>query len=281
MTILQALLLALLQGVTELFPISSLGHAVIVPALLHWDLDEGSPTFLPFLVMLHVGTAAALLAFFWRDWAALARGAVGAGTLHQVRESRHILGLIVLATVPAIIIGYALENRLRTLFAAPEAAALFLVANGVILLGADRLRTRLSADRDRPIANLSVRDALIIGCWQCVAFLPGISRAGTTMTGGLLRGINHQTAARFSFLIALPVILAATVSQLLKLRHVHITLGAMEPALLGAMTAGVTAWLSTAFLMRYFRNHEDWALSPFAFYSIAAGLGSFLILHVL
>ena len=280
MTTLQALLLAFLQGVTELFPVSSLGHAVIVPALLHWNLDEANPTFLPFLVMLHVGTAVALLAFFWRDWFALAQGAVGAGASHQVRESRHILGLIVLATIPAIVIGYALENRLRTLFATPEAAALFLVANGVILLGADRLRARLPLGHDRPIASLSVRDALIIGCWQCVAFLPGISRAGTTMTGGLLRGINHQTAARFSFLIALPVILAATVSQFLRLRHVHVTLEAVEPALLGALAAAVTAWLSTAFLMRYFRDHEDWALSPFAFYSIAAGLCSFLILHL-
>ncbi len=281
MTTLQALLLALLQGVTELFPVSSLGHAVIVPALLHWHLDERDLIFLPFLVMMHVGTAGALLVFFWRDWAALARGAVGAGEPRHVHESRHILGLIVLATIPAVVIGYVLESRLRTLFAAPEAASLFLVANGIILLGADRLRAGVPAEQDRPIASLSVLDALFIGCWQCVAFLPGISRAGTTMTGGLLRGINHQTAARFSFLIALPVILAATASQFLKLHHVHASLLTLEPALFGAVVAGVTAWLSTAFLMRYFRDHEDWALSPFAFYSIVAGLGSFAVLRFL
>ena len=281
MTSLQALLLALLQGVTELFPVSSLGHAVIVPALLHWRLDESNPIFLPFLVMMHVGTAAALLAYFWRDWAALARGAIGVGEPRHVRESRHILGLIVLATVPAVVVGYLLETRLRTLFAAPEAASLFLAANGIILLGADRLRAGMPAGQDRPIASLSILDALFIGCWQCVAFLPGISRAGTTMTGGLLRGINHQVAARFSFLIALPVILAATASQLLKLRHVHSGLPLLAPALLGAVVAGVTAWLSTAFLMRYFKDHEDWALSPFAFYSIVAGLGSFVVLRLL
>ena len=281
MTTPQALLLALLQGVTELFPVSSLGHAVIVPALLHWSLNERDLIFLPFLVMMHVGTAAALLLFFWRDWAALAYGAAGLGGRQHVRESRHILGLIILATVPAVIIGYALENRLRMLFAAPDIAALFLVANGLILLGADRLRIRMPADGDRPIASLSVLDALLIGCWQCIAFLPGISRAGATMTGGLLRGINHQTAARFSFLIALPVILAATASQLLKLRHAHTTLAALGPALLGALVAGVTAWLSTAFLMRYFRDHEDWALSPFAAYSIVAGLCSFAFLRFL
>ena len=280
MTTLQALVLALLQGVTELFPVSSLGHAVIVPALLHWNLDERDLVFLPFLVMMHVGTAAALLVFFWRDWVDLGRGAIGMGEPLHVRESRHILGLIVLATVPAVVIGYLLESRLRTLFAAPDVAALFLAANGVILLGADRLRARMPADHDRPIASLSILDALLIGCWQCVAFLPGISRAGTTMTGGLLRGINHQTAARFSFLIALPVILAATVSQALKLRHAHVDLPSLEPALLGAVVAGVTAWMSTAFLMRYFRDHEDWALSPFAFYSIVAGLCSCVILRL-
>ena len=168
---------------------------------------------------------------------------------------------------------------MRILFAAPQAASLFLVVNGLILLGADRLRVRMPQHRDRPIASLSILDALIIGCWQCVAFLPGISRAGTTMTGGLLRGINHQTAARFSFLIALPVILAATASQFLKLHHAHTNMFALQPALLGAAVAGVTAWLSTAFLMRYFRDHEDWALSPFAIYSVVAGFGSFALLR--
>ena len=278
MTTLQALLLALLQGVTELFPVSSLGHAVIVPALLRWNLDESAITFLPFLVMMHVGTAVALLVFFWRDWAALARGAVGAGELRHVRESRHILGLIILATVPAVVIGYALESRLRSLFATPVAAALFLIINGLMLLGADRLRARMPVDQDRPIASLSILDALIIGCWQCIAFLPGISRAGATMTGGLLCGISHQAAARFSFLIALPVILAATASQLFKLRHFHASRDLIEPALLGACVAGITAWLSTAFLMRYFRDHEDWALSPFAVYSVLAGVCSFVVL---
>lgn len=281
MTTIQALVIAILQGVTELFPVSSLGHAVIVPALLQWNLDERGITFLPFLVMLHVGTAAALLLFFWRDWRALVLGACGAAGSVEVRESRHILLLIVIATIPAVVIGFAFENLLRTLFGTPEIAALFLILNGVILLIGDRLRMRQSTAVDRPIALLTVRDAFIVGCWQCIAFLPGISRSGATMTGGLLRGIDHQTAARFSFLIALPIIVAATASQALKLHHAHLGLVALRPALIGACVAAVTAWLSTAFLMRYFSQHESWALRPFAFYSVAAGACSFVALRLL
>lgn len=279
MTTIQAILIALLQGVTELFPVSSLGHAVIVPALLHWNLDERGLTFLPFLVMLHVGTAAALLFFFWRDWVALARGAIGVGDPLHVRESRHILLLIIIATIPAVVIGFAFERMLRNLFGTPEIAALFLVANGLVLLVAERLRARLPPETDRSIASLTTIDAVLIGCWQCLAFLPGISRSGTTIGGALLRGINHQTAARFSFLIALPVIVAATASQALKLHQAHVGVGALRPAILGAIVAAVTAWLSTAFLMRYFRDHEAWALRPFAIYSIIAGACSFAALR--
>ncbi len=271
MTTIQALILALLQGITELFPVSSLGHAVIVPRLLHWTLDEHGPTFLPFLVMLHVGTAAALLLFFWRDWLALGRGAIGAADPLHVKESRYIAVLIIVATIPAVVVGYVLEGFLRNLFGTPQIAACFLVVNGLILLVADRLRARLPEDADKPIASLTLVDAFLIGIWQCTAFLPGISRSGATMTGGLLRGISHQTAARFSFLIALPIILAATASQLLRLHHAHMGLQALRPALLGALAAAVAAWLSTAFLMHYFRNHESWALRPFAIYSIVAG----------
>jgi undecaprenyl-diphosphatase len=281
MTTIQALVMAILQGITELFPVSSLGHAVILPALLHWNLDERGLTFLPFLVMLHVGTAAALLAFFWRDWLALAVGAVGAADPIRTLESRYILGLIVVATIPAVVIGFLLEHLLRTLFGTPLLAAGFLAINGVILLVADWLRARLPDSADRPIASLSITDALVVGCWQCLAFLPGISRAGATMTGGLLRGVSHQTAARFSFLIALPIILAATAQQTLRLHQAHISLSALQPALIGAVAAGITAFLSTAFLMRYFREHEAWALRPFALYSLVAGLGSIIALSVL
>ncbi len=281
MTTIQALVLALLQGITELFPVSSLGHAVVVPRLLHWTLDEHGLTFLPFLVMLHVGTAVALLLFFWRDWFALARGALGAADPMHVKESRYILALIVVATIPAVVVGYVLEGFLRNLFGTPPIAACFLVVNGLVLMAADRLRAGLPEDAGRPISSLTFVDAVFIGAWQCTAFLPGISRSGATMTGGLLRGVNHQTAARFSFLIALPIILAATVSQLLKLHHAHMGWQALRPAFLGALVAAVAAWLSAAFLMHYFRNHESWALRPFAIYSIVAGMLSLIAFRFL
>lgn len=281
MTTIQALIIALLQGLTELFPVSSLGHAVILPALLQWTLDERSLTFLPFLVMLHVGTAAALLLFFWRDWLALARGALGLADPLHVRESRHILMLIVIATIPAVILGYAFDSLFRTLFGTPMIAAMFLILNGLMLFLGERLRARSSMTGDRAIADLTIVDALVIGCWQCVAFLPGISRSGATITGGLLRGIDHQASARFSFLIALPVIFAATASQGLKLHHAHLGFTDLQPAILGAIVAGVTAFASLAFLMHYFRNHDNWAMGPFAIYSIVAGAGSLLALTFL
>lgn len=281
MTTVQALIIALLQGVTELFPVSSLGHAVILPALLHWNLNEHDASFLPFLVMLHVGTAAALLLFFWRDWLALGKAATGFGTPSQIVESRHILKLLITATIPAVLIGYVFESFLRNLFGTPEIAAVFLVMNGMVLLVADRLRVGFPAGSGHPIAQMTQRDALIIGCWQCMAFLPGISRSGATIAGGLLSGIDHQTSARFSFLIALPIILCATASQAARLHHLHVGLNALQPALIGAVVAAVAAWLSTAFLMRYFRDHEAWALRPFAFYCIMAGCGSFLALVLL
>lgn len=280
MTILQALILAFIQGITELFPVSSLGHAVIVPALLHWQLDERGLTFLPFLVMLHVGTAAALLCFFWRDWWALALGLVGRGEQLHVKESRHIIGLIIIATIPAVILGFALEAWLRTLFGTPEIAAMFLFCNGLLLLAGERLRSTMKSESHRPIVQLTVLDAFLIGIWQCLAFLPGISRSGATMTGSLLRGIDHQASARFSFLIALPIILAATASQTLKLRHAHVGMSMVEPAFLGALVAAATAWCSTAFLMRYFRQHDQWALRPFAVYSMVAGAACLLALKL-
>jgi undecaprenyl-diphosphatase len=272
MTSLQAIVIAVLQGATELFPVSSLGHAVVLPALLHWNLDQHAPSFLPFLVMLHVGTAAALLLFFWRDWWALARGVAGLDDAHRARESRRILLLIVVATLPALVFGGLLEHMLRRLFGTPVLAALFLIVNGGLLLFGERLRAAAADEnRHRPIATLGLADALAIGLWQCLALIPGISRAGSTMLGGLLRGLDHAAAAHFSFLIALPIILAATAAEVPKLRHAGVPAGTFELAALSAVVAGVVAFLSTAFLMRYFRDHDRWALNPFAYYCIAAG----------
>ena len=155
MSTLQALVIAVLQGATELFPISSLGHAVIVPVLLGWHLDQRSPEFLPFLVLLHTGTAAALLAYFWRDWFGLFMGTIGLGTPTRVAEARKMLLLIVIATIPAVILGYGLNRFFRTLFAAPLAAALFLALNGVVLLLGERLRGRVAEVGAKPLTMLT------------------------------------------------------------------------------------------------------------------------------
>src|SRR3954451_25173571 len=142
MSALQAIIIAILQGATELFPVSSLGHAVVLPALLHWPVDQRSPEFLPFLVMLHLGTATALLLYFWRDWWALAIGVLGLSSAHQVREGRRVFMLIVVATIPAVVVGFLLEKFVRGLFGTPVVAAVFLVVNGVLLLGGEKLRAR-------------------------------------------------------------------------------------------------------------------------------------------
>jgi undecaprenyl-diphosphatase len=267
---LHAIFIAVLQGATELFPVSSLGHAVVVPPLLGLRIDQAAPSFLPFLVMLHVGTAAALMLFFWRDWWALATGVLGLASPHQVAESRRVFLLVIVATIPAVIVGGLFEHALRSLFAAPVIVAGFLVLNGILLIATERLR----GSGTRPLSELRVPDALAIGCWQCIALLPGLSRSGATIAGGLLRGINHEGAAHFSFLIAVPVILAATANQAYRLLGAGMPPGTFSTALLAALVAGVVAWLSTLFLMRWFRDNDDWALTPFGWYCIVLGLGA-------
>ncbi len=278
MNALQAIAIAVLQGATELFPVSSLGHAVVLPALLHWHIDQRAPEFLPFLVMLHLGTATALLVYFWRDWWALLTGVLGFGGAHQVGESRRVFVLIVIATIPAVVLGFVAEKFFRSLFGSPVVAAAFLVVNGCLLIFGEKVRGL----GQRPLTTLNAMDALAIGCWQCTALIPGISRSGATIVGGLLRGIDHEGAAHFSFLIATPIILGATVLEVPKLLHESMPAGVFRLSALAAVVAGVTAFASTAFLMRYFRQHDAWALNPFAYYCFAAGAGSLalLLLHL-
>jgi len=274
MNALQAIVIAVLQGATELFPVSSLGHAVVLPALLHWHIDQRAPEFLPFLVMLHLGTATALLVYFWRDWWVLVTGVLGFGGAHQVGESRRVFLLIVIATIPAVILGFVAEKFFRSLFGSPVVAASFLVVNGCLLLFGEKLR----GHGHRPLTTLNAMDALAIGCWQCTALIPGISRSGATIVGGLLRGIDHEGAAHFSFLIATPIILGATVLEVPKLLHASVPPGVFGLSALAAVVAGLTAFASTAFLMRYFRRHDSWALNPFAYYCFVVGAGSLALL---
>ncbi|MGC9270061.1 undecaprenyl-diphosphate phosphatase [Acidiphilium sp.] len=278
MTPLIAVLFAVMQGATELFPVSSLGHAVIVPALLHWHIDQHAPSFLPFVVMLHVGTATALLAYFWRDWWEMAQGLFGRGEARVNDEQRGLLLRLVVATLPAVVIGFLLKKPIQHLFASPMIAAVFLIANGGLLLAGERLRRRRAAG-GMGIAQLTLVDALVIGLFQCLAFLPGLSRSGAAIVGGLTRGIDHEAAARFAFLMATPVIAGATVVEVPKLLHHHAAMhGMLGMAVLAAVVAGVVAYASTAFLMRYFRDHDRWALGPFAAYCAAFGVLSLVLL---
>ncbi|HZK89585.1 MAG TPA: undecaprenyl-diphosphate phosphatase [Stellaceae bacterium] len=275
MSALHALALAILQGVAELFPISSLGHAVIVPPLLGWStIDQHSSEFLPFIVVLHVGTAVALLLYFWRDWAAIASGILGGRGSPKSADAWNALGLIVVATLPAVAIGFLFEKLVRGLFASPLIAALFLIVNGFLLLLGEWLRQHDSSPRpgaERPIAAFGWRGALAVGIWQCAAFIPGISRSGAAMVGGLVSGLHHTEAAHFSFLIATPIIAGAAVLEVPKLIALpgH---GLSGLVIAAGVVAGITAYLSTAFLMRYFRRHDfDNALVPFAVYCWVAG----------
>ncbi len=265
MTALQSIVIAILQGATELFPVSSLGHAVVLPALFKMGIDQRAHEFLPFLVMLHLGTATALLAFFWRDWWAITLGVLGIG--EDVAEARRVFLLMVIATIPAVIVGFTLEKLVRGLFGSPLIAAAFLIVNGMVLLFGERLR----AKGNRPVSSLTKLDALTIGCFQCLALIPGISRSGVTIVGGLLRGIDHEGAAHFSFLIATPIILGATVLEVPKLLHESVAPGVFGLTAVAAVVAGITAYLSTWFLMRYFKNQDSWALAPFAYYCFLLG----------
>jgi undecaprenyl-diphosphatase len=274
MTILQSIILAALQGITELFPVSSLAHAVILPPLLRWPIDQKAPDFLPFLVMLHLGTAAALLIYFWRQWIDILLAVMGRGG--AIGANRRLLLLLAVGTVPAVIIGFLLERFLRNLFGAPLLAAVFLIVNGFVLFAAERLRRKAG---DGGLARLSWRQAFFIGACQSGALIPGLSRSGLTIGAGLASGLSHAEAARFSFLLATPIIAGAGVLELPKLFHGAGPAGiGLATALLGGFIAALTAYASTAFLMRFFRQHDMQALNPFAYYCLAAGLLSLLVL---
>ncbi len=273
MDFVHAILFAILQGATELFPVSSLGHAVVVPALLHWHIDQKGPGFLPFLVMLHLGTATGLFLYFAKDWIAIFYGALGLGYQEQTRAGRALLGKLIIATLPLVIVGGLFKKPLEHLFGAPLLAALFLIANAGLLLLGERLRGKSLRG-----GEMDYKDALIIGLFQCLAFLPGISRSGAAMVGALRRGIDHEGAAKFSFLIGTPAIAAAGVAEVPRLVHEHQLHALFGVSMLAAVVAGVVAYASTAFLMRYFKGHDTWALKPFAWYCAAFGAGSFVLL---
>jgi undecaprenyl-diphosphatase len=322
MSYLQAFVIAVVQGVTELFPISSLGHSVLIPAWIggswHTLVTQSSQAtseksfYLAYIVALHCATAVALLWYFRADWVRIIRGFFRSLT-RALRDRRltaegrdeRLAWMIVIATIPVGLTGVALEHTFRTIFAKPIAAAVFLFINGLVLFGGERLRRRqpslvasptaatradeagpvesrtdgpraadIAASRaaDGRITKLSFLDALYVGALQIAALFAGISRSGVTMVGGLWRGLDHEDAARFGFLLATPAILAAGLLKLPSLAgsagaHIHGQIA------LGVVVAGVAAYLSVRFLMRYFQTRT---LTPFAIYCVVFGAASFL-----
>jgi undecaprenyl-diphosphatase len=283
---LQVIALAILQGITELFPVSSLGHAVVIPGVLLWPIDPKGPGLLPFLVILHLGTAAALLIFYWREWIKLLLALVGAGDAAERPALRRLILLLIVGTVPAAIAGATLNHTLRTMFAVPTLAAAILVINGLILFFGDRRHrlksAGLASPEGRPLEALTFRDALIIGVTQAFALIPGISRSGITIMAGLNRKLSPDAAAHFSFLLATPIILGAGLLEvpkvLAKVNSGHDVADYMTKSIAGGIVAGIFAYLSVAFLTRYFRVHEVKMLRPFAIYCVVIGIAAIAIM---
>jgi undecaprenyl-diphosphatase len=276
----QAVILGLLQGFSELFPISSLGHSVILPRLLGWNIHQNDSFFVTFLVATHLATALVLLGFFRRDWVRIIRGIGRSLRDRQIGDDvdARLGWLLVVGTVPAGVLGLLLEHALRHLFASGRSAAFFLILNGVLLYGAERLRRRApvvdhadDVGSDPRIARrVSWRAALGIGTAQALALVPGFSRSGATMGGGLLVGLSNEDAARFAFLLATPIIGAAAVLKLPDLFGESGN-GVRGPALVGALCSAATAYLAVRFLMRFFETNR---LTPFAIYCVLAGIAA-------
>lgn len=280
---LQAAILGTLQGISELFPISSLGHSIILPALLGWSIDQNANYFLTFLVATHFATAAILFFFYWSDWVRIISGMLRSIRLRSVTSDPDAkLGwLLVVGTVPAGIVGISLQKQVQELFISPYYVASFLALNGVLLYAAEVLRKKApgggsALDADVRIAKeVSWWQSTGVGVMQVLALLPGFSRTGSTIAGGLMVGLAHEDALRFSFLLATPIIGAAAALKL-PLLFASRDVPAIEAALLGAGCAAVASYLSVKFLTRYFKTRT---LTPFAIYCLLSGLISLLLLR--
>ncbi len=292
-TTFQAIVLGVIQGATELFPISSLGHTVLLPTLFRWHnivawQSQPESPWLAFIVMLHVGSAVGLLIYFWREWIALIKAFfVTLGKRRIETPTERLAWLIVFATIPVGILGLLLEHAVRVALAKPLAAAIFLIVNGFILLGAERYRRRAEvrelAQREgvtvaggRRLETLEYREAGIIGAFQSTALIAGISRDGIVMTAGLIRGLDNADAARFGFLLATPPILAAGLLKIGDLTGPNGNGGVRGAAFIAAIFAAVTAVFTVHFLTRYFKRGN---LRPFGVYCILFGI--FMVLFVL
>ncbi|MFC5427210.1 undecaprenyl-diphosphate phosphatase [Paraburkholderia denitrificans] len=263
--------LSVLQGVTELFPVSSLGHTLLVPALFGMHIDKHAPQLLPFLVALHLGTAVALLWYFRERWVALIRGFIGSLAGHK-SDDGHMMWALIIGTIPAGLVGLVLEKRIETLFHDLRIVAAALMINGVLLWFGDRLQR---ARMHRAPEKLTFRQAFLVGLAQIGALIPGFSRSGLTMIAGNAAGLTAEKAAEFSFLLGTPIIFAAGLLELPKLFHAR---DQLMTAVVGGVLTGIAAWLSVRFLMRYFEGRGR--LASFGVYCVIAGaicLGWFVL----
>jgi undecaprenyl-diphosphatase len=281
----QAVVLGVLQGATELFPISSLGHTVLFPTLFGWNRvvamqSQTESPWLAFVVLLHVGSALGLLWFFRRDWVEIIRAFFRTLSRRRIETpTERLAWLIIVASIPAGILGLALEHTFRTLTAKPLAAAIGLMVNGLILFAAEHYRRRAEvralalkegakADGGRELRTLAYREALVIGVAQSTGLVAGISREGVTMGAGLARGLDHSDAARLAFLMATPIILAAGVFKVGDLTGAN-GAGIRGQAAVACVAAAITAVFTVRFLVNYFRTRT---LTPFAVYCLLFGL---------
>jgi undecaprenyl-diphosphatase len=271
----QAIILGLLQGISELFPISSLGHTVIVPSLLGWHLDQKNPAFLTFLVTTHAATAIVLFLFFWKDWKRIIGGFFRSLKEREIKESdpdAKLAWLLIVGTIPAGVLGLLFEESFKTFFASARFAAFFLFLNGIMLFAAEFLRKKqikksVQQDSDTRIAKTNWFQAFGVGAAQAIALFPGFSRTGSTIAGGLLVGLSHEDAVKYSFFLATPIIGAAA---LLKIPELFSTSeqSILGQALIGSLFAGVSAYFAIKFLIKYFQTNK---LTPFAIYCVCAG----------
>jgi undecaprenyl-diphosphatase len=277
MNILQALILGIVQGATEFLPVSSSGHLVLVPWLLGWNdpgnawyLDPGDGFQLSFDVVLHLGTACAILIYFWRDWLDLLRAIASAVQARSLADPKARLALlIILGTIPGALAGYFLDDVVENTFSRPIAAAGFLLVTSMLLAASEWI-----GRRDRDLVHLTWIDALLIGFGQALALFPGISRSGATISAGLARGIKRAPAARFSFLLATPIIFGAGSLKMLDLIQAGGILSHTPVLVVGFVTAGIIGYLCIHLLLRYL---QDRRLYPFAVYCACAGIISAIV----
>lgn len=274
LSILQVIFLALIQGSTELFPVSSLGHTVVFPALIGWGDLVRNENFLPLIVALHLGTSIALVIYFWKDWMELIKTiflSVQKGEI-QSNSNEWIGWLIIIGCIPAGLLGIFLESPLKQLFATPPIAAGFLIINGCILFFGEYVKKNSNKEY-RQLSSLTWKDAILIGLAQSCALIPGISRSGITMVAGLKLNLNHEDAARYSFLLGTPIIAAAALLEVPKLFGLNTQ--SLVMILFGMIISGIGAYLSVKFLLKYFENNN---LKPFAYYCWIIGIASLSIL---